>query len=85
LVTDPHFATNSSSLIAGHLSLNDGPRFNPQVAITAAHLLEKARMIIDNDIEDAAVHIWNKGTNSEKLYVGLMTARNGSRRTKKSK
>ena len=48
----------------------------------ARYLLEKAQLILDNGIEDAVVHAWNKDENNEKLYLGLNEARKGKRREK---
>jgi hypothetical protein len=52
-------------------------------AVQAARcLLEKAQLIFDNGIEDAAVQVWNKGEGNERLYFGLTQARKGGRRRK---
>ena len=51
----------------------------------AQHLLQKAQLIVDHDIEDAAVHLWNQGESSERFNVGLNTARKGGRRKGKVK
>jgi hypothetical protein len=48
----------------------------------ARHLLEKAQLILDNDITDAVVQVWNQGANTETLYFGLTQARKGPRRKK---
>lgn len=49
----------------------------------ARHLLAKAQLILDHQLDDAVVHIWNQGENNEKLYFGLTSARKGARRKKK--
>jgi hypothetical protein len=46
----------------------------------ARNLLQKAQLILDHDLEDAVVHVWN--TSGEKLYVGMTHARKGTRRKK---
>jgi hypothetical protein len=51
----------------------------------ARHLLQKAQLILDHLLEDDVVHVWNQGTDNEKLYVGLNTARKGPRRRKRSR
>lgn len=57
---------------------------NPSQAIELAqHLLQKAQLIIDNQLDDAAVHLWNQGADNERFYCGLNTARKGPRRKKK--
>jgi hypothetical protein len=43
----------------------------------ARAMLAKAQLILDNDIEDAVVHVWSRGKNKEKLYHGLNQARKG--------
>lgn len=48
----------------------------------ARHLLQKAQLILDMQLEDAAVHLWNTGKDDERLYVGLDEARKGPRRKK---
>lgn len=50
----------------------------------AYNLLRKAQIIIDHDLSDAAVHLWNQGSENERLYCGLNTARKGPRRKKSS-
>ncbi len=56
----------------------------PSQAIELArHLLQKAQIIIDNQLDDAAVHLWNQGLSNERFYCGLNTARKGPRRKKK--
>jgi hypothetical protein len=57
----------------------------PTQAISLArHLLEKAQLLIDNEVEDAAVQLWNQGEQNEKLYLGLVNARKGPRKKKKA-
>jgi len=50
----------------------------------ARHLLEKAQLMLDHNIEDAVVQVWNQGEHNEKLYFGLTKARKGARRKKKT-
>ena len=53
----------------------------PVQAITLArNLLQKAQLILDEKLDDAVVHLWNKGTDNEKLYCGLNQARKGPRK-----
>lgn len=55
----------------------------PSQAITLArHLLAKAQVILDNNIEEAVVQLWNQGESNETLYLGLTKARKGKRRKK---
>ena len=54
-----------------------------QAIALARNLLQKAQLILDEKIEDAAVHMWNKGKYNEKLYCGLNIARKGPRKTSK--
>lgn len=49
----------------------------------AQNLLQKAQLILDNNIEDAVVHVWNKGQANEKVYCGLTKRRKGPRKIKK--
>ena len=49
-----------------------------QAITLAQHLLFKAQAILDNGLEDAAVHLWN--TSGERLHVGMTKARKGPRR-----
>ncbi|WP_144059883.1 hypothetical protein [Rhodopirellula sallentina] len=49
----------------------------------AQHLLQKAQIIIDNELSDATVHLWNQGSENETFYCGLTKARKGPRREKK--
>jgi hypothetical protein len=49
----------------------------------AQQLLQKAQLILDEGIEDAAVHVWCVGPTSERLNCGLNQARKGGRRKKK--
>ena len=48
----------------------------------AENLLMKARLIQEEGIDDAIVHLWNQGANNETLYCGLNQARQGPRRKK---
>ncbi len=48
----------------------------------AHNLLMKAQLIIEAGIDDAVVHLWNKGKDNERLYCGLNKARKGRRRKK---
>lgn len=48
----------------------------------AQPLLQKAQLILDDQLEDAVVHVWNQGEQNEKLYVGVTAARKGPRRKK---
>ena len=52
-----------------------------QAIALGRHLLQKAQLILDEKLEDAVVHLWNKGTANEKLYCGLNQARKGPRKT----
>lgn len=55
----------------------------PTQAISLArHLLEKAQLLIDNEVEDAVIQIWNQGEHNEKLHLGLTKARKGPRKKK---
>jgi hypothetical protein len=51
-----------------------------QAIALARNLLQKAQLIIDGNLEDAVVHMWNKGRDNEKLYCGLNQRRKGPRR-----
>jgi len=46
----------------------------------ARHLLEKAQLILDNQIDDAVIQVWNQGESNERLYLGITKARKGVRR-----
>jgi|tagenome__1003787_1003787.scaffolds.fasta_scaffold19997832_1 hypothetical protein len=48
------------------------------------HLLEKTQFILDNNLEDAVIQLWNKGESNESVRLGFETARKGPRK-KKSK
>jgi hypothetical protein len=53
----------------------------PAQAITLArNLLQKAQLILDKKLDDAVVHLWNKGEANEKLYCGLNQGRKGPRK-----
>jgi hypothetical protein len=54
-----------------------------QAISLARHLLEKAQLIVDAGLEDAAVQVWNQGEDSERLYCGLIQARKGPRKSRK--
>jgi hypothetical protein len=49
----------------------------------ARNLLQKAQLILDEELEDAAVHVWNQGKDNEKLYCGLNQSRKGLRKIRK--
>jgi hypothetical protein len=55
-----------------------------QAIALARNLLQKAQLILDEKLDDAVVHMWNKGKANEKLYCGLNQARKGPRRKKKA-
>jgi hypothetical protein len=46
----------------------------------AGHLLQKAKLIVDHQIEGAVVQLWNEGERNERIYVGMNQARKGGRR-----
>lgn len=46
----------------------------------AENLLMKARLILDEEIDDAVVHLWNQGQHRETLRCGLNKSRRGPRR-----
>ena len=48
----------------------------------AENLLMKARLIEQEGIDDAVVHLWNVGQDNETLHCGLNEARQGPRRQK---
>ena len=53
----------------------------PSQAIQLAqHLLGEAQCLLDNDVTDGTVQLWNQGEASEKLHCGLIEARKGPRR-----
>jgi hypothetical protein len=55
----------------------------PSQAISlASNLLQKAQLILDEKLEDAAVQLWNTGKNSEKLRCGLTQVRKGPRKSR---
>jgi hypothetical protein len=54
-----------------------------QAITLARNLLQKAQLNLDEKLEDAVVHVWNKGEANEKLYCGLNHARKGPRRGSK--
>lgn len=51
----------------------------------ARHLLQKAQLLIDRDVEDGTVQVWCVGVDSEAVSFGLMPARKGPRRKKAAK
>ena len=53
-----------------------------QAIALARNLLQKAQLILDENLEEAAVHMWNQGKDNEKLYCGLNKLRKGSRKKK---
>ena len=55
-----------------------------QAADLACYLLQKAQLLRRHGIEDGAVQLWNVDEHSETLSVGLIEARKGPRRKKKS-
>jgi hypothetical protein len=61
-----------------------------QAIALARNLLQKAQLILDEKLEDAVVHLWNKDQSNnkanERLYCGLTKGRIGPRRgSEKSK
>jgi hypothetical protein len=48
----------------------------------ARHLLQKAQLVLQENIEDAVVQVWNVGEDNESLSIGLTQARKGRRRKK---
>jgi len=54
-----------------------------QAIALAQYLLQKARLILDEGLENTAVQMWNKGAANEKLYFGLIQARKGPRKGSK--
>ena len=52
-----------------------------QAVTLARNLLQKAQLILDENLENAVVHVWNMGKENEKLYCGLNKGRQGPRRT----
>src|SRR5688572_13906968 len=58
-------------------------QLTPEQAIDLARfLLDKAQLIRRCKIDDAAVHLWNVGEDSETVSVGLIQERKGPRRKK---
>lgn len=55
----------------------------PQAIELARNLLQKAQLILDEELTNAAVHLWNVGRDNEKLSCGLNKARIGPRRKSK--
>ena len=54
----------------------------PQAIALARNLLEKSQIILDHQINDAVVHVWNVRESSETLSCGLNKARKGAKRKK---
>lgn len=54
-----------------------------QAIALARHLLGKAQIIMDENINDAVVQLYNIGLDSERLSCGLTHGRIGPRRKKK--
>jgi hypothetical protein len=53
----------------------------PNEAIQLAiGILQKAQLILEENLDDAAVQLWSKGKSNETLYCGLTIARKGPRR-----
>ena len=55
----------------------------PQAVALARHLLQKVQIILDADLEDAVVQVYNIGLDNERLSCGITKARKGPRRKKK--
>ena len=56
----------------------------PAEAIALArNLLQKAQLIVELDLVDGVVHLWNVGASNEKLSCGLNKKRVGPKRKKK--
>jgi hypothetical protein len=51
-----------------------------QAIALARNLLQKAQLILDENLKDAVVHLWNQGKENERLYCGLNHARKGPRK-----
>jgi hypothetical protein len=79
---NPSVQCNALSKTAKSVNCNLTPS---QAEELAAYLLEKAKVIVENHIEDAAVQVWNVGVDSERLSIGLIKARKGPRRIKRSR
>ena len=79
---NPSVQCNALSKTAKSINCNLTPA---QAKELAAYLLEKAKLVVENDIEDAAIQIWNVGVDNERLSVGLIEARKGPRRMKLSR
>lgn len=56
----------------------------PQAIELAKGLLMKAQTIIEDGIDDAAVHVWNQGKDVETLYIGIGKPRKGARTGRRS-
>jgi hypothetical protein len=56
----------------------------PNEAIQLArNLLQKAQLLLEEGVDDYAVHVWSAGPGNETLSCGLNVARKGPRRKKK--
>jgi hypothetical protein len=53
-----------------------------QAIALARNLLQKAQLILDEQLQDAAIHVWNTGKDNEKLFCGLNKVRKGPRKRK---
>jgi hypothetical protein len=51
-----------------------------QAIAFARNLLLKAQLILDKNLDDAVVHVWNKGKSNEVLRCGLNKSRKGPRK-----
>jgi len=82
---NPHTKEGNPSVKCNMLS-KTSKSFNcylkPVEAIALArHLLSKAQIILESDISDGVVHLWNVGELNEKIGCGLNKARKrGNRR-----
>lgn len=87
---DADHPARSNPVVACNALYKNATSFNcyltPVEAITLAqHLTQKAQLILDEGLVDAAIQLWNKGAASERLYCGLIKARKGPRKgTKKT-
>ncbi len=78
---NPHVDCNALSKTRDSLNCYLTPA---QAIEFARHLLQKAQLILDHQLEgERVVHIWNVGERSEKLYVGWNQPRKGPRRKKR--
>jgi len=84
--SNKHYSEGNPSVLCNALYKKEG-NLNcyltaPQAVEFARHLLEKAQIIMENDITDGAVQVWNEGASNERIYFGLIKARIGPRRKK---